>query len=41
MENFLGFKEFGPAIDRRDVPSEKIEKFRGKLPNKLFTPTEN
>ncbi|MCR5893335.1 MULTISPECIES: GAD-like domain-containing protein [Burkholderia] len=36
MENFLGYKEFGPAIDRRDVPAEKIEKFRGKLPNKLL-----
>ncbi|HGF4018604.1 MULTISPECIES: GAD-like domain-containing protein [Burkholderia cepacia complex] len=36
MENFLGYKEFGPAIDRRDVPVEKIEKFRGKLPNKLL-----
>ncbi|AWV05429.1 glutamyl-tRNA amidotransferase (plasmid) [Burkholderia sp. JP2-270] len=36
MENFLGYKEFGPAIDRRDVPAEKIEKFRGKLPNILL-----
>ncbi|KVE85539.1 DUF1851 domain-containing protein [Burkholderia cepacia] len=36
MENFLGFKEFGPSIARRDVPPEKIEKFRGKLPDKLL-----
>ena len=36
MENFLGFKEFGPPIATRDVPPEKIEKFRGKLPDKLL-----
>lgn len=36
MENFLGFKEFGPSINRRDVPPDKIEKFRGKLPDKLL-----
>lgn len=36
MENFLGFKKFGPPIHRRDVPPEKIEKFRGKLPDKLL-----
>ncbi|AYZ67457.1 DUF1851 domain-containing protein [Burkholderia multivorans] len=36
MENFLGFKEFGPSIARQDVPPEKIERFRGKLPNKLL-----
>jgi hypothetical protein len=36
MDNFLGFKGFAPAVDRRDVPPEKIEKFRGKLPDKLL-----
>jgi hypothetical protein len=37
MENFLGFKRFGPPLARRDVPPEKIEKFRGKLPNQLLS----
>ncbi|VBT10595.1 GAD-like domain-containing protein [Burkholderia pseudomallei] len=36
IENFIGYSGFGPAVARRDVPSEKIEKFRGKLPNKLL-----
>jgi hypothetical protein len=36
MENFLGFEGFGPPINRRDVPADKIEKFRGKLPDKLL-----
>lgn len=36
MENFLGFKEFGPPTNRREVPPEKIAKFRGKLPDKLL-----
>jgi hypothetical protein len=36
MENFLGFEGFGPPINRREVPPEKIEKFRGKLPDKLL-----
>jgi hypothetical protein len=36
MENFLGFKGFGPPMARRDVPLEKLEKFRGKLPSKLL-----
>jgi hypothetical protein len=36
MENFLGFEGFGPPINRRDVPLEKIERFRGKLPDKLL-----
>lgn len=36
MDNFLGFKEFGPPFARRDVPPERIEKFRGKLPEKLL-----
>lgn len=35
-EDFLDFSGFGPAIARRDVPPEKIEKFRGKLPDKLL-----
>lgn len=37
MENYLGFKGFGPSLARRDVPPEKIEKFRGKLPDQLLT----
>lgn len=36
MENFLEFEGFGPPINRREVPPEKIEKFRGKLPDKLL-----
>lgn len=36
MEIFPGFEGFAPAIDRREVPPEKIEKFRGKLPDKLL-----
>lgn len=36
MEDFLGFSGFGPAFARRDVSPEKIEKFRGKLPDKLL-----
>ncbi|ODU41167.1 GAD-like domain-containing protein [uncultured Aquimonas sp.] len=36
MDNFLGFKGFAPAVDRRDVPPEKIARFRGKLPDKLL-----
>ncbi len=36
MEDFLGFASFGPPFARRDVPPEKIEKFRGKLPDKLL-----
>lgn len=36
MENFLGYERFGPPFARRDVPAEKIEKFRGKLPDKLL-----
>lgn len=30
MENFLGYEGFGPPMARRDVPPEKIDKFRGK-----------
>ncbi len=36
MEDFLGFKEFGPAFAKREVPPEKIERFRGKLPDQLL-----
>ena len=36
MEDVLGFKEFDPPFARRDVPPEKIEKVRGKLPEKLL-----
>jgi hypothetical protein len=36
MDNFLDYQEFGPPGNRRDVPPEKIEKFRGKLPDKLL-----
>ena len=36
IENFLGYKRFGPPFARRDVPEEKIAKFRGKLPDKLL-----
>lgn len=36
MDDFLNFAGFGPPFARRDVPPEKIEKFRGKLPNKLL-----
>lgn len=36
MEDFLGYAQFGPLFARRDVPPEKIAKFRGKLPDKLL-----
>lgn len=36
FENFLGYKQFGPAFLRKDVPAEKVEKFRGELPDKLL-----
>jgi hypothetical protein len=36
MDNFLGYKEFGPAFAKREVPPEKIERFRGKLPDQLL-----
>lgn len=36
MENFLVFSGFGPTFARRDVPPDKIQKFRGKLPDKLL-----
>jgi hypothetical protein len=36
MKDFLEFNGFGPPMARRDVPPDKIKKFRGKLPNKLL-----
>ena len=36
MENFLGYKKFSPPFAKREVPAEKIEKFRGHLPDKLL-----
>lgn len=36
MGDFLDFSGFGPAIARREVPAEKIERFRGKLLDKLL-----
>jgi hypothetical protein len=41
LENFLGFKRFGPAIASEPVPEEKVAKFRGKLPNKLLEYWQN
>lgn len=34
FEAFL--QEFGPAIDRRDVPALSLERYRGKLPEQLL-----
>lgn len=36
MDNFLGYERFGPPFARRDVPQEKIDRFRGQLPDKLL-----
>lgn len=36
FENFLNYKGFGPAIARKNVPAEKIEKFRNQLPDVLL-----
>lgn len=36
IQNFLEFKKFGPAIERRDVPQTSLDKYRGKLPDKLL-----
>jgi hypothetical protein len=36
MEDFLGFSGFGPPIAPREAPPETINKFRGKLPDKLL-----
>jgi hypothetical protein len=34
FDHFL--KSFGPAFDRREVPSSSIDRFRGKLPEQLL-----
>ena len=34
FEYFL--KNFGPAIDKREVPRETLDRFKGKLPNQLM-----
>ena len=36
MENFLGYEGFAPPFASRKVPEAKIEKFRGRLPDKLL-----
>jgi hypothetical protein len=36
IEMFLNDEGFGPSIERKDVPPETVEKFRGKLPDKLL-----
>jgi hypothetical protein len=36
IEMFLNDESFGPPIEGRDVPSDKIEKFFGRLPDKLL-----
>ena len=33
---FLDDEEFGPPFARKDVPPEKLERFKGKLPDKLL-----
>ena len=36
-EDFEGFLEdFGPAIEKRAVPTSRLEYYHGKLPNKLL-----
>jgi hypothetical protein len=35
IEMFLNDEGFGPAIESREVPAEKLAKFRGKLPGEL------
>jgi hypothetical protein len=36
-EDFACFlAEFGPAIDKRDVPPSTIARYRGKLPDQLL-----
>jgi hypothetical protein len=36
-EYFAAFlKEFGPAIDRRDVPASQLQRYRGRLPDQLL-----
>jgi hypothetical protein len=36
IENFLGYKGFGPPFDSQKVPIEKINKFKNHLPDKLL-----
>ncbi|MFY9478472.1 MAG: GAD-like domain-containing protein [Aquabacterium sp.] len=38
MDPYFDFflKSFGPAIDRRDVPREELERFKGKLPDQML-----
>jgi hypothetical protein len=36
IEMFLTDEGFGPPIEGRDVPSDKIEKVLGRLPDKLL-----
>lgn len=37
-EDFAGFlQDFGPAIEKRQVPPSSIERYRGKLPDQLLT----
>lgn len=36
FDNFYSYKGFGPAFAKREVPQEKIERFRGKLPDQLL-----
>jgi hypothetical protein len=36
MQNFLEYEQFGPPIQPRPVPPEKLERFRGALPDKLL-----
>src|SRR5258707_231992 len=38
MDQYFEFflENFGPAIDRRDVPPEVLERFKGKLPNQML-----
>lgn len=41
-DNFASFlKDFGPAIERRHVPTSSIERYRGKLPDQLLAYWEN
>jgi len=35
-EDFLDYAGFGPAIQSKAVPADKIARFRGKLPDKLL-----
>ncbi|WP_416885664.1 GAD-like domain-containing protein, partial [Marinospirillum sp.] len=35
-EDFLDYAGFGPAMQSKVVPADKIARFRGKLPDKLL-----